>query len=63
MPEDKKPLILVTNDDGVGAKGIRTLAEIASAFGEVKVVAPLEGQSGMSHAITIKNNIFYNITY
>ena len=53
--QDKKPLILVTNDDGVYSKGIRTLAEIASAYGEVIVSAPIEGQSGMSHAITIKH--------
>jgi len=49
-----KPLILVTNDDGVQAKGIETLIEIVKEFGDVIVVAPLEGQSGMSNAITVK---------
>lgn len=48
-----KPLILVTNDDGVYAPGIKMLAEIASGFGDVIVVAPDKPQSGMGHAITI----------
>jgi 5'-nucleotidase len=48
-----KPLILVTNDDGVVAPGIRALVEVASQFGEVIVVAPDAPQSGQGHAITI----------
>lgn len=48
-----KPLILVTNDDGVVAPGIRALVEVASQFGEVVVVAPDSPQSGKGHAITI----------
>lgn len=51
---DKKPLILVTNDDGFDSKGIESLIKVVRKFGEVVVVAPEEGQSGMSHAITIK---------
>ena len=43
--------ILITNDDGVFAPGIRLLAEWAKALGEVTVVAPKVEQSGMSHAI------------
>lgn len=49
----KKPLILVTNDDGIAAPGIQALIEIASQLGEVLVVAPDSPQSGMGHAITI----------
>lgn len=48
-----KPLILVTNDDGITAKGIRSLVEVAKKLGEVVVVAPDSPQSGMGHAITI----------
>jgi 5'-nucleotidase len=48
-----KPLILVTNDDGIVAPGIRALVEVASEFGEVVVVAPDSPQSGKGHAITI----------
>lgn len=48
-----KPLILVTNDDGIVAPGIRALTEVASQFGEVVVVAPDSPQSGQGHAITI----------
>jgi 5'-nucleotidase len=49
----KKPLILVTNDDGIVAPGIRALVEVASGLGEVVVVAPDSPQSGKGHAITI----------
>lgn len=52
---NKEKLILVSNDDGVEAKGLKALTEVASRFGKVVVVAPAEAQSGMSHAITIKN--------
>ena len=48
-----EPLILVTNDDGITATGIRTLAEEMKAFGRVLVVAPDKPQSAMGHAITI----------
>ena len=36
----KKPLILVTNDDGISAPGLRTLIEIMNKIGDVVVVAP-----------------------
>lgn len=52
---DVRPLILVTNDDGILAKGIRTLAEEMLAFGDVVVVAPEKAQSGMGHAVTLGN--------
>jgi 5'-nucleotidase len=49
-----RPLILVSNDDGITAPGIRRLVEIVQALGaEVVVVAPDSPQSGMGHAITI----------
>ena len=43
--------ILITNDDGINAPGIRVLAEWAKGLGEVTVVAPKTEQSGKSHAI------------
>lgn len=49
----KRPVILVTNDDGITAPGIRNLVETMQAFGEVVVVAPDSPQSAMGHAITI----------
>ena len=52
-----KPLILVTNDDGITAPGIRALVEVARELGEVCVVAPDSPHSGMGHAITIKDPI------
>ena len=50
----KQKLILVTNDDGIEAKGLKSLIEMVREFGKVIVVAPEESQSGMSHAITTK---------
>lgn len=52
-----KPLILVSNDDGITSTGIRTLVEEMCALGEVIVVAPDSPQSGMGHAITIGNTL------
>lgn len=49
----KKPIILVTNDDGITSKGIAALVSVAKRFGKVVVVAPDSPQSGMGHAITI----------
>ncbi len=48
-----KPLILVTNDDGMFAPGIKALVEVAKKIGEVVVVAPNSPQSGQGHAITL----------
>ncbi len=50
----RTPVILVTNDDGINAKGIQCLIEMVKPFGRIVVVAPKEGNSGMSHAITMK---------
>ncbi len=50
-----RPVILVTNDDGVDAKGITFLTEIMRSFGDVVVVAPKEVMSGMGHAVTVKS--------
>ncbi len=52
-----KPLILITNDDGITSKGIRRLVELMKELGEVMVVAPNSPQSGMGHAITIGETI------
>lgn len=49
----KKPLILVTNDDGITSPGIRCLIQIMNEIGEVVVVAPNSPQSGMGHAVTL----------
>ena len=52
-----KPLILVSNDDGITAPGIHHLVEVMAQIGEVVVVAPDGPQSGMGHAITIGNTL------
>jgi 5'-nucleotidase len=48
-----KPLILVTNDDGIMAPGLRALAQAMHELGDVVIVAPDKPQSGMGHAITV----------
>ncbi len=48
-----KPLILVSNDDGITSRGIRVLVSVMKKLGDVVVVAPDSPQSGMGHAITI----------
>ena len=45
--------ILITNDDGYNAKGIRTLVKILRPFGDITVVAPKKMQSGMSMAVNL----------
>lgn len=54
---NQKPLILVTNDDSIGAPGIRFLIDIMKEIGEVVVVAPDSPQSAMGHAITINSTL------
>ncbi len=54
--------ILVSNDDGIYSPGIRALAEVASEFGEVRIVAPDVEQSAMGHAITITRPLQYHAT-
>ena len=50
-------LILVTNDDGIHAKGLQALTELACLFGRVVVISTTEPMSGMSHAITVKHPV------
>jgi 5'-nucleotidase len=51
--DKEKPVILITNDDGVSAPGILNLVEAVRDLGKIIVVAPDKPQSGMGHAITI----------
>ena len=54
----KKPLILVTNDDGITAPGLRALIHFLADIGDVIVVAPDSPQSGMGHAITLDSTLY-----
>lgn len=60
MSDNKRPLILVTNDDGVHAGGISALIKMVKPYGDVVVVAPNQSFSGMSHAITVKHPLYVN---
>jgi 5'-nucleotidase len=55
-----KPLILITNDDGITAPGLRALIDFMQEIGETVVVAPERPQSGMGHAITLNNTLYSN---
>ncbi len=59
--DTRKPLIFVTNDDGVGAKGLDYAIGIARRLGRVVVVAPEQTQSGMSHAITMFRPLYLRL--
>jgi 5'-nucleotidase len=61
--EKKRPLILVTNDDGVEAKGFKSLIEMVKPFGEVVAVAPFHVHSGKSHSITVEIPVRYRKMY
>ena len=55
--ENSRPLILISNDDGITAPGIAALIDVAKQLGDVIVVAPDKPQSAMGHAITINQPI------
>ena len=58
--DQNKPLILVVNDDGITAPGIKALISFVKNFGEIIVVAPDKAQSGMGHAITMNTPLRLN---
>ncbi len=60
LERDKTLPILISNDDGVGARGIQLLAEAAEPFGDVYISAPAEEASASSHAITLRSPLRVN---
>jgi len=54
---DRRPLILLTNDDGIHAEGLRKLRVAASKLGQVRIVAPESEQSAVGHSITLYDPI------
>ena len=52
-----RPLIVVCNDDGINAPGIIALASAMDELGEVFVVAPVDEQSAVGHAITVRDPV------
>ncbi|MCH7535441.1 MAG: 5'/3'-nucleotidase SurE [Bacteroidetes bacterium] len=55
-----KPLILITNDDGISAPGIRLLIDLIKEFADAVVVAPDKHMSATSHSITTLKPIYYD---
>ncbi|MCR5453721.1 MAG: 5'/3'-nucleotidase SurE [Bacteroidales bacterium] len=60
--QPQRPLILVTNDDGIFAKGIKELVKAIQPLGDVVVVAPDKPQSGKSHAVTLDMPLWYMVS-
>lgn len=58
--KQKRPLIIVTNDDGITSPGIKALIEASVNFGELVIVAPDKPQSGVGHAITLNSTLRIN---
>lgn len=58
--KSKRPLIIVTNDDGITAPGIKALIEVAGNYGEIVIIAPDKPQSGVGHAITLSSTLRIN---
>src|SRR6187549_3329512 len=59
----QRPLILVSNDDGITAQGILNLITVMKELGDVIVVAPDGPQSGMGHAITVGDTLRLNESF
>ena len=57
-----RPLILITNDDGIFAKGIHELVKALHPYGEIVVVAPDKPQSGRGHAVTLDAPLWYMVS-
>ncbi|MCE2997652.1 MAG: 5'/3'-nucleotidase SurE, partial [Flammeovirgaceae bacterium] len=58
-----RPLILVSNDDGITSRGIFNLVSVMKELGDVLVVAPDGPQSGMGHAITVGDTLRLNESF
>ena len=54
------PHILLTNDDGIHAEGVRVLAGAFAGFADVSIVAPSREQSGTAQALTLRQPIICN---
>ena len=61
--ENQRPLILISNDDGVIAKGISELIKFLRPLGEIVVMAPDAPRSGNASALTVTEPIHYQLTY
>lgn len=59
--ENKRPLILVSNDDGIMAKGISELIKFLRPLGEIVVMAPDSPRSGSGCALTVTQPVHYQL--
>ncbi len=61
--KDRRPRVLLTNDDGVSSRGLRVFAELLAKYAEVTVVAPDQAQSGMSAALSLEQALYLKHLY
>src|SRR5262252_1644129 len=54
------PKILLTNDDGYQAEGLRAAADVLADFAEISIVAPSREQSGTAQSLTLRQPIICN---
>lgn len=59
--ENRRPLILISNDDGIMAKGISELIKFLRPLGEIVVMAPDAPRSGSGCAITVTQPVHYQL--
>jgi 5'-nucleotidase len=59
IKKNKKPVILISNDDGIDADGIKALANEIKRFAEIYVIAPNTQMSAVGHSITMSSPIRY----
>ena len=59
--ENKRPLIIVSNDDGIMAKGISELVKFLRTLGEIVVMAPDAPRSGSASALTVPQPVHYKL--
>lgn len=61
LMEQQRPLILISNDDGIAAKGLSELIKALRPLGEIVVMAPDAGRSGAACSMTVKEPIHYQL--
>lgn len=59
--KENKPLILISNDDGVSAKGLNELIRFVQPLGEIVVMAPDSARSGSGCALSVTQPVYYEL--
>ena len=60
---EKRPLILITNDDGYAAKGLRKLVALMRTLGDVVLISTDEVMSAKSHSCSIRDRLYVSLVH